>query len=941
MSARIPRLGITGKFLLYLSLISIVPLVVVGWSSYRISRATLQQEASGYTEELVEEYAQYVDRLCADMEGLIGTILGAEEIRRVIEAREPPRDDYDQLATQAKLGAVLGSYTRIEGLVSIGIFATSGAYYHVGDTFGAELVREDVRDAIFARAAAENRQVVWTGVEDNINASSRHQKVLTAVRALKDLQGDAERTVAHLLINYDPESLHRQFERVALGDGGFLMIIDRDGRVVYHPDRSQLGHRANPALVQRLQARQGRLVETFGGERMSVVYRRADRSGWMLIGFVPVESLAAPALPIRDNTVLMVALAALFAVVVAFLFSRGVVVPLRRLTAVFQQIQDGSIDWNMRFEAGRRDEIGELMRWFNTFLDNLEAKRRTDEELVHAKEAAEAANQAKSAFLANMSHELRTPLNGIIGMTTLALDTELTDEQHEYLSTVQASSNWLLSLVNDILDYYKIEAAKLDLEPRPFRLRDELDTVMRTLALLAHEKDLELACEVAPEVPDALVGDARRLAQIAINLVGNAIKFTDHGEVVMSAALESSAGGTVALHLAVRDTGIGIPADKREIIFDVFAQGDVSTTRRYGGTGLGLAISSRLAEMMGGRIWAESTVGQGSTFHVILRLALAGGVPETSSAATGEPRVLADLADLAEGSGAATASREIRVLAVDDNQSAGRVLTGMLRRLGMSPVLADSGQAAVHALERAAAEGHAFDLVLLDARLPEIDGFAVAERITRDAATTQVGARQIIMMLPLDDLGADVARCQALGLFGHLTKPIRRAELEQTITTALRERAQTCLTPAAASASNSNGLRVLLVEDNVINQKVAAALLARHGFSVHVASDGAQAVHQWHVDPDGFDIVLMDVQMPIMDGFEATAAIRARERETGGRVPIIAVTAHTQAASRELCLAAGMDAYLEKPIQASQLYQTIHALRPCTADAPGECGPAD
>jgi signal transduction histidine kinase/CheY-like chemotaxis protein len=937
MSARVPRLGITGKFLLYLSLIGIVPLVVVGWSSYRISRATLQQEASDYTQELVEEYAQHVDRLCADMEGLIGTILGAEEIRRVIEAREPPRDDYDQLATQAKLGSVLGSYTRIEGLVSIGIFTEGGAYYHVGDTFGAELVREDVRDAIFARAATENRQVVWTGIEDNINASSRHQKVLTAVRALKDLQGDAEHTLAHLLINYDPESLHRRFERVALGDGGFLMIIDRAGRVVYHPDRSQLGLRANPALVQRLQARQGRLVETFGGERMSVIYHRAERSGWLVIGFVPVESLAAPALPIRDNTVLMVALAALFAVIVAFLFSRGVVVPLRRLTAVFQQIQDGSIDWNMRFEAGRRDEIGELMRWFNTFLDNLEAKRRTDEELVHAKEAAEAANLAKSAFLANMSHELRTPLNGIIGMTTLALGTELTDEQREYLSTVQASGSWLLSLVNDILDYYKIEARRLELESCPFRLRDELDAVLRTLALLAHEKGLELACDVEPDVPDALAGDVRRLAQILINLVGNAIKFTDHGEVVMSAGLESSAGDTVALHVAVRDTGIGIPADKQDIIFDVFAQGDVSTTRKYGGTGLGLAISSRLAEMMGGRVWAESTPGQGSTFHVVVRMARAGEVPETSSAAPGEPRALPDLA---EGSAAAIASREIRVLAVDDNQSAGRVLAGMLRRLGMSPVLADSGQAAVHALERAAAEGHAFDLVLLDARLPEIDGFAVAERITRDAATALASARQIIMMLPLDDLGADVARCQALGLSGHLTKPIRRAELEQTITTALRELAQTCLTPAAASASNSSQLRVLLVEDNVINQKVAAALLARHGFAVHVASDGAQAVHQWHADPGGFDIVLMDVQMPIMDGFEATAAIRAHERESGGRVPIIAVTAHTQAASRELCLAAGMDAYLEKPIQASQLYQTIHALRPGTADVPGECGTA-
>jgi signal transduction histidine kinase/CheY-like chemotaxis protein len=920
MSAPIPRLGITGKFLLYLSLIGIVPLVVVGWSSYRISSATLQREVGGYTQALVEEYASDVDRLCADMEGLLGTILGVEEIRRVIDAREPG-DDYDELTIRAKLGSVLGGYTRIEGLVSIGVVTSSGAYYHVGDASGAERVRADVRDAIFARAAAARQPVVWTGIEDNINAGSRYPKVITAVRALEPLGPGAGPPLAHLLINYDPESLHRQLERVALGKGGFLVIVDRAGRVVYHPDRAQLGNRVNPALLDRLGARQGSLVDTFDGERMSVTYRRGDRSGWVFIGLVPVESLATPALLIRDNTVRMTVLAALFAVIMAFLFSRGVVVPLRRLTAVFQQIQDGSVDWNQRFEGGRRDEIGELMRWFNAFLDTLEAKRRTDEELVRAKEAAVAANSAKSAFLANMSHELRTPLNGIIGMTSLTLSTELTEEQREYLSTVQTSGNWLLSLVNDILDYFKIEAERLDLEARPFRLRDELDAILRTLALLAHQKHLELTCEVDPGVPDALVGDVRRLGQIVLNLLGNAIKFTEQGEVTMRVGVEARAGSTVDLRIAVRDTGIGIPTDKQQIIFDVFAQADVSTTRKYGGTGLGLAIASRLAAMMNGRVWAESTIGQGSTFHVVVRVALAAEAPET--AAPGASPVLPGQ----DHEAGAAAARDVRVLAVDDNEHARSVLGGVLRRLGMRPVMAGSGQDALHALARSAAEGQAFDLALLDARMAPPDGFALAERIAGDARASRARAPQIIMMLTLDDLRVDVARCQALGLFGHVTKPIRQSEIAQAITRALHERTQASLAPEAASAPERGTLRVLLVEDNLINQKVAAALLARYGFAVAVASDGAQAVDQWHADPGGFDIVLMDVQMPVMDGFEATAAIRARERETGGHVPIIAVTAHAQSNSQERCLAAGMDAYLEKPIQPTQLYQTIQALR--------------
>jgi signal transduction histidine kinase/CheY-like chemotaxis protein len=923
------RVGLTGKFLIYLFLISIVPLVVVGGSSYWISRRTLQDQVSRYTGELIEEYAQYVNQVCAEIEGLMNNIAGVEAIRRVLESRERPSDDYSRLALQARLGHLLSGYMRIEGLVSIDIFTRSGAYYHLGDTLDVERIREDVKEHLVHEAATAGQPVVWSGIEPNVNASSRFEKVITAVRVLKTVEAGEPQTVAHLLVNYDPRRLHDHFGRVDLGEGAFLMVIDREGMVVYHPDEEQLGHRVNQDFVQRLGVEKKPFVQVIGGREVLVTFRRVERSGWFVAGFIPVESLTAPALPIRNNTVLVVMLALVFIAGLALLVSRQVVLPLHRLASVFKQIQDDSIDWSMRFLTARRDEIGELLRWFDAFLDNLEAKRRTDRELMRAKEAAEAASQAKSEFLANMSHELRTPLNGIIGMTTLALETELTDEQREYLETVRVSGDGLLTLVNDILDYSKLEAGKLRLEKRALRLRNELGAVLRTLALLAHQKGLELVCDVAPDVPDALVGDGQRLAQIVINLVGNAIKFTERGEVVARVELEARRDGEVTLHLAVQDTGIGIPVDKQQLIFEAFAQADASTTRRYGGTGLGLAISTRLADMMGGRVWAESEVGKGSTFHATLRMELPARAPGPAPREDSEPHALMTLAP---ARGLAASMGDIPVLVVDDNASARRALVGMLQRLGMRPVTADSGAAALATLERAAA-GHAgFELVLLDARMPDIDGFAVAERIARSPLL----ARHVIMMLGIDELSANVSRCHALGLERYLAKPIRSADLTAAIAGVLGEmRGPAANDPDALRVQERDRPRVLLVDDNVINQRVAIALLERQGFAVRVASNGAQAVDEWSMRPDGFALVLMDVQMPIMDGFQATAAIRARERETGGHVPIIAVTAHVRDASRERCLAAGMDGYIEKPIQAAALYHAIEALRAASATPRG------
>ena len=569
--------------------------------------------------------------------------------------------------------------------------------------------------------------------------------------------------------------------------------------------------------------------------------------------------------------------------------------PLAGLIEFAQRVARG--DLMQRAPRGAWREIDDLTAAFNEMVSQVAAGRA---KLLGLVEQAQEANRLKSEFVANMSHEIRTPMNGIIGMTELTLDTPLNSVQREYLGTVMESARSLLAVINDVLDFSKIEAGKLELELIEFDLEELLDQTIRGLAVRAHQKKIELLFDIGREVATRLVGDPSRLRQVLVNLAGNAIKFTEHGEVLVEVSVSSESAGHQELHFVVADTGIGIPAEKIESIFDAFTQADGSMTRKYGGTGLGLAITSRLTRLMDGKMWVQSEVGRGSAFHFTARFARspAPRQPETNTAPL----------------------RGVRVLAVDDNHTSRRLIASMLAGEGVDVEVAASGAEALEAIQKST---RPFQLAILDAHMRGMNGFALAEEMQAGPAARL----PVLMLLSSADLRSEIPRCRQVGAVCHLTKPVSRRALRDAVMRVLGAE----LAPTDSDLPEAGGLSpesaatlaILLAEDNPVNQKVATRLLEKRGHRVTAVANGRRAVEA--LANGAFDLVLMDVQMPEMDGWTATEEIRKREAGKNRHVPILALTAHALKDHEDRCYRAGMDGFVTKPFQPEELYRAVEA----------------
>jgi signal transduction histidine kinase/CheY-like chemotaxis protein/HPt (histidine-containing phosphotransfer) domain-containing protein len=793
------RSSITVKLIGYLLAVSVAPLLVFGVTAYELARRAIVQLASDSNARLLADQRDYLLLQLEQVAGLATNIAGVDDIGEALAAART-HDSYSALVTQARLGYILSGYNSLKGLASIDLFTPQGQHFHVGDTLDTSTVRSDLRRRLYGITLSSRESVVWHGVEDNVNAASAFRKVIVATKLIRRVDPDQlePMPVGIVVINYSTDHLYEHFRRLDMGPGGYLMVADGQGRLIFHPDKSLIGQPLLPGFKALLQGHSGTVAVTLEGQDVLLNHLRLAEMDWQVISIVPQAALMAPMSTMVP--VGLVVLLACFAVigVMAVRYSQRVVAPIRAISDGFQNIQSDRLDQVRPLPALQtQDEISEMVSWFKVFLDTLHARRRSEEELRQAKEAAEQASRAKGEFLANMSHEIRTPMNAILGMTQLALDARSLEERRDFILKASRAAQSLLGIINDILDFSKIDAGKLELESVPLSLKELLAELADVFESTAQDKGIVLRFEESPALAGELSGDPLRLRQVLQNLISNALKFTATGEVVVRVEKVSEDKGSVVCRFSVQDTGIGIEPEHLPRLFQSFFQTDSSVTRRYGGTGLGLAISKRLVELMGGRIGVESRLGKGSLFWFELPLAR-----------------ISD-AEARKGHSVPVLPRGQRVLLVEDNRLNQEVALHFLRRAGLEVDVASHGAEALERLAQAP-----YDVVLMDCQMPFMDGYEAARRIRAMPQFAQLP----IIALTANALPGDRERSLAAGMNDHLSKPINANQLYQILERWLAKRSEAEEQPPARPAAEGPG-GMGKPELRHVNQEGALALL--------------------------------------------------------------------------------------------------------------------
>ena len=885
------RHSIVARFITYLLLLSILPLLLTGGVSYWVASSALHEQAEDFARNIASKEAEILAIQLAQTETLMAKFA---ELTPALAREAAQPDPHGARAITDEMNHILLDFDHLQGIISVDIFILGGSHFHVGEPLQTTAIRTDVQQHLLDSALASEQPVYWGGINAQINSASSEQQVLAAAQVLRTITPDTPKgkPVALLVVNFDKYYLHTLLQPKTQNSDFFLLLIDQHDQLLYHPDRDRIGQASESTL---LQVQQSHTPLWLDGQRVAAHQISSLRNGWRILSVVPEHTLIAQSRLIAMVTAAVIAACLVLIILAALALSRAVVQPIRQITHSFQRYQDHQLDLDTRLPIRGNNEITELVRWFNTFMGSLKARHDMEQELLQAKEEADRANQAKSEFLSVMSHEIRTPMNGVIGMTGMLLDTELTPEQQRHANTIRDSGRALLNIINDVLDFSKLEAEQLTLEESDFELSTLVEGVTELLWPRAHHTGLELAYYVPSELDCICRGDPGRIRQVLMNLVGNAVKFTERGWILV----DVSRTGTQThpkLRFAVQDTGIGIDLNVKNSLFERFSQLDSSNSRRYGGTGLGLAISKRLVKLMEGTIGVDSTPGQGSVFWFEIPLHI---VTERR------------LVRLHKG----LAAHALHALMIGRPSLSRTIMERTLRTWGIDFTSLDDSTTALDWLHDSKT---APDFILLDCGRRFEEAFLQALRA--EPRWQDMPVLLLVSQAPTDQHFA------RYGNISWLLQPVRAGVLYNTVVKSrqldlpLLSRDPDTDAASAKQAANEPSLRILVAEDNPVNQQVAMALLKRLGHRADMAGNGLEALEAIRAVP--YDVVLMDIQMPEMDGFEATRAIRALPNDSS-RVPIIAMTANALKGDEQRCLEAGMDAYLAKPVNLAALKQKL------------------